>query len=224
LAEAINNANKAWNKRLSEGDRIVRGRVAAELSPENHRLINNLNSEYSRKTAIVDSIHKKLFGNSPIRYNLPTRENAAKMVISKHAPSFLNKARQHHFKWLKNMLIAGKSNKEINAALNKKYKTNIYNPRPSPRRNSPRRQNPFRPNSVRQSESRAIARRQAQHGPSNNTHITWSRNANGKINIHKTLRNLEFSLTNKQKKTLENMPENQAVKALRWFAREAQLR
>ena len=54
----------------------------------------------------------------------------------------------------------------------------------------------------------------------NNTRVTWSRNANGKISIHKTLTNLNLGLTNAQRMVLESMPQNQAINAIRQMARE----
>jgi hypothetical protein len=54
----------------------------------------------------------------------------------------------------------------------------------------------------------------------NNTRITWSRNANGKISIHKTLRNLNLSISPVMKNILANMPENQAMNYIRNLARE----
>ena len=56
-------------------------------------------------------------------------------------------------------------------------------------------------------------------GPVNNTRVTWSRNANGKINRFKTLSNLSLTLTNAQKNTLSNMSENQAMNTIRQLAR-----
>lgn len=57
-------------------------------------------------------------------------------------------------------------------------------------------------------------------GPANNARITWSRNANGKISIHKTLTNLNLGLTNAQRMVLESMPQNQAINAIRQMARQ----
>ena len=57
-------------------------------------------------------------------------------------------------------------------------------------------------------------------GAANNTRITWSRNANGKISIHKTLRNLNLSISPVMKNILANMPQNQAINAIRQMARE----
>jgi predicted flap endonuclease-1-like 5' DNA nuclease len=56
-------------------------------------------------------------------------------------------------------------------------------------------------------------------GPANNTRVTWSRNANGKINRFRTLANLKVTLTNAQKDTLSNMSENQAMHTIRQLAR-----
>jgi hypothetical protein len=57
-------------------------------------------------------------------------------------------------------------------------------------------------------------------GPANNTRVTWSRNANGKINRFKTLSNLRMTLTNAQKNALGAMTENQAMNAIRRLARQ----
>jgi len=57
-------------------------------------------------------------------------------------------------------------------------------------------------------------------GAANNTRITWSRNANGKISIHKTLRNLNLGLTNAQRMVLESMPQNRAMNVIRQMARQ----
>jgi hypothetical protein len=85
---------------------------------------------------------------------------------------------------------------------------------PSPRRNSPRRRtpSPARP-------ANNAHRRIHGVGPSNNTRITWSRNANGKVSIHKTLANINLRLTNEGRAALEQMPENQAMNIIRQLAR-----
>ena len=54
----------------------------------------------------------------------------------------------------------------------------------------------------------------------NNTRITWSRNANGKISIHKTLRNLNLSMPQAMRNILENMPQNRAMNVIRQMARQ----
>lgn len=56
-------------------------------------------------------------------------------------------------------------------------------------------------------------------GTANNTRVTWSRNANGKISIHKTIRNLNLSLSNAERNALEKMSENQALNYIRALAR-----
>ena len=81
-----------------------------------------------------------------------------------------------------------------------------------PKRASPRRTSPPPANNAH--------RRVHGIGPANNTRITWSRNANGKISIHKTLTNLNLGLTNAQRMVLESMPQNQAINAIRQMARQ----
>jgi hypothetical protein len=56
-------------------------------------------------------------------------------------------------------------------------------------------------------------------GPANTTHITWSRNANGKINIHSTINKLKLMLTSEQRNALSKMPKNQAMETIRILAR-----
>jgi hypothetical protein len=57
-------------------------------------------------------------------------------------------------------------------------------------------------------------------GPTNNTHITWSRNANGKINRFNTLEKINMKLSQAERNALRNMSENQAVNYIRTLARE----
>jgi hypothetical protein len=56
-------------------------------------------------------------------------------------------------------------------------------------------------------------------GAANNTHVTWSRNANGRISIHKTIRNLNLSLSNAERNALEKMSENKAMNYIRTLSR-----
>jgi hypothetical protein len=57
-------------------------------------------------------------------------------------------------------------------------------------------------------------------GAANNTRITWSRNANGKVSIHNTLEKISLKLTNAQKNALTQMSENQAMNTIRQMARQ----
>ena len=57
-------------------------------------------------------------------------------------------------------------------------------------------------------------------GAANNTRVTWSRNANGKINRFKTIENINMKLTQAQRNELEQMSENQAVNTIRRLARQ----
>ena len=56
-------------------------------------------------------------------------------------------------------------------------------------------------------------------GPANNMRVTWSRNANGKISIHKTLRNMNMKLTEAQRNALNKMSETNAIAYIRNLAR-----
>jgi hypothetical protein len=62
--------------------------------------------------------------------------------------------------------------------------------------------------------------RRRSPGAANNTRITWSRNANGKINRFKTLENINMRLTTAQRNALLEMSENKAMNYLRNLARQ----
>ena len=81
-----------------------------------------------------------------------------------------------------------------------------------PKRASPRRTSPPPANNAH--------RRVHGIGPANNTRITWSRNANGKVLIHQTLAKLQLRLTNAQRNALSKMSENQAMNTIRQLARQ----
>lgn len=57
-------------------------------------------------------------------------------------------------------------------------------------------------------------------GPANNTRVTWSRNANGKINRFNTLEKINMKLTQEQRNALLEMSENQAKNTIRQLARQ----
>jgi hypothetical protein len=86
-------------------------------------------------------------------------------------------------------------------------------PSPPKRVSPPRRTSPTPANNAH--------RRVHGIGPANNTRITWSRNANGKISIHKTLRNLNLGLTNALRNAISKMSENQAMNTIRQLARRS---
>ena len=84
---------------------------------------------------------------------------------------------------------------------------------PSP----PRRRTPIR---VPSPPANNAHRRVHGIGPVNTTRITWSRNANGKINRFKTLENISLQLTPSQKNAIMEMSENQAMNTIRQLARQ----
>jgi hypothetical protein len=57
-------------------------------------------------------------------------------------------------------------------------------------------------------------------GPANNTRITWTRQANGTINRHKTLEKLNLNLSKNERNALNKMSENNAMAYIRNKARE----
>ena len=73
---------------------------------------------------------------------------------------------------------------------------------------------------ARQANLGIMAGARRSPGAANNTRVTWSRNANGKISIHKTLRNLNLSMPQAMRNILENMPQNRAMNVIRQMARQ----
>jgi copper(I)-binding protein len=73
---------------------------------------------------------------------------------------------------------------------------------------------------ARQTNLGIMGGRRRSPGAANNTRITWSRNANGKINRFKTLENINMKLTQAERNALNNMTENQAVNYIRNLARQ----
>ena len=73
---------------------------------------------------------------------------------------------------------------------------------------------------ARQANLGIMGGRRRSPGAANNTRITWSRNANGKISIHKTLRNLNLHLTQAERNALNKMTENQVKNYIRNLARQ----
>ena len=73
---------------------------------------------------------------------------------------------------------------------------------------------------ARQANLGIMGGRRRSPGAANNTRITWSRNANGKINRFKTLENINMHLTQAQRNALLEMSENQAMNTIRQLARQ----
>jgi hypothetical protein len=73
---------------------------------------------------------------------------------------------------------------------------------------------------ARQTNLGIMGGRRRSPGAANNTRITWSRNANGKINRFKTLENINMRLTTAQRNALLEMSENKAMNYLRNLARQ----
>jgi len=75
----------------------------------------------------------------------------------------------------------------------------------------------LRTNSQRE---RNMQRLQRAAGPANNTRVTWTRRANGMINRHKTLENLNLNLSKNQRNALNKMSETNAMAYIRNKARQ----
>ena len=67
--------------------------------------------------------------------------------------------------------------------------------------------------------ARNAQRLQRAPGPANNTRVTWSRRANGTINRHKTLEQLNLNLSQTERNALNKMSETNAMAYIRNLAR-----
>jgi hypothetical protein len=67
--------------------------------------------------------------------------------------------------------------------------------------------------------ARTMQRLQRAPGPANNTRVTWTRRANGTINRHKTLEQLNLNLSKTERNALNKMSENNAMAYIRNLAR-----
>jgi hypothetical protein len=221
LLAAMNNAQKAERAYVEVSD------AYSNTRPSEQRALWNKLSMISRKwqaaRQLVFELDRKL--GLGLNTNYSAMElNVISNLLTKHLPS------QKHKRWLKGLEEEKKRAMENFA----KFSRNPWalSPSPSRRRPSPRRKTPSPPRPRGPSpRSPATLARQVNLGimggarhpiaTANNTRVTWSRNANGKISIHKTLRNLNLTLTNAQKNALAQMSENKAMNTIRQLARRS---
>lgn len=182
--------------------------------------IDNVLRKWNRARILLKRLENKLEINGrPATYN-EIKMGVISNLLTKHAPLMKEKI------WLKG-LEAEKKRALANFAL-------LSSPsafRASPvRKSSPRRKTPSPPRARGPSpRSPATLAREGALGimggarhrvaSPNNTHITWSRTANGKINRFKTLDNINLRLTNTQRNALARMSESKAVNTIRQLAR-----
>lgn len=223
LAAASNNVHKAEKefKRISNA-------FDATLNPTggftnaSEAAERNMMTAYSRwtnKRSLLNRLEKKTGVNSLYLAMRGVKRNAIANVLKKHKLVAPLIARTQEKVWSRG-LNAEKKRALENFAL-------ISSPsafRASPRRKtpSPKRKTPSPPRRRTPSPARPVNnahRRIHGIGPANNTRVTWSRNANGKISIHKTLTNLDLSLSNAQKNALNQMSETNAIQTIRELAR-----
>ena len=212
LLAAMNNAQKAERRYIQAVNAYHNAN-----SRERHEQGNSVSKaarNWQEARELVNRLEKKL--------GLGLNANYSKMeldiisnLLTKHLPL------QKHKRWLKGL----EAEMERARANFRNFEKGVFHQKsnligeshrkktPSPpKRASPRRTSPPPANNAH--------RRVHGIGPANNTRITWSRNANGKISIHKTLTNLNLGLTNAQRIVLESMPQNQAINAIRQMARQ----
>jgi hypothetical protein len=224
LAAALNNKEKAdkeyTNAYAAFMATLNSAREATPASEAAERKMLAAYPKWKNTRALLQRLEKKLGVNGrAVNYSIVKR-NAIANVLKKHKLAAPLIARAKEKAWLKG-LKAEQNRAMANFAL-------ISSPsafRASPVRTrgaSPKRKTPSPPRRRTPSPARPANnahRRIHGIGPENNTRVTWSRNANGKISIHKTLANLNLSLTSAQKNVLNQMSENNAIKTIRELAR-----
>lgn len=203
-------AYKAWSSSLTwEGNETDRSRAAwrrVEAAQSKLRTatatlkriqqkagVNNLNANYNFfiKSALLSKLIPK---RQQARYERGLREEMARAAANFAEFSSPSKFRQ------------------VSPVRSPKRKT------PSPQR--ARGLSPRSPATLaREADLGIMGGARRPRAPANNTRVTWSRNAHGKIIIHKTLEALGLKLTNAQLNALNRMSQNQAINAIRQLAR-----
>lgn len=204
--------NNRWAINSYRGRHLIR---AAEQK------IDNASRKWHSARALLKRLENKLGVNNLTANYDAIEKGVVSNLLTKHLPIM------KHKRWLKG-LEAEKKRASANFALWSAPSAFRESP---VRSRSPRRKTPSPPRARGPSpRSPATLAREAALGiaggarrppaAANNTRITWSRNANGKISIHKTLKNIKLQLTNAQRNALEQMPENQAMNYIRNLARK----
>jgi hypothetical protein len=213
LLAAMNNAQKA-ERRYIQAVNAYHNANSRERREEGNS-VSKAARNWQEARELVNRLEKKL--------GLGLNANYSKMeldiisnLLTKHLPL------QKHKRWLKGLeaemerarrnfrnFAKGVFHQKINLIGESHRKKT---PSPPKRVSPPRRTSPPPANNAH--------RRVHGIGPANNKRITWSRNANGKISIHKTLEKISLKLTNAQKNALSQMSENQAMNTIRQLARQ----
>ena len=216
LLAAMNNTQKL-EKKYQKAVTNSRALIYADrrLVRAAEQKMRNASTKWQRSRALLKRLENKLGVNGHTVNYGEIEKGLVSNLLTKHLPLM------KHKRWLKG-LEAEKQRALANFALLSSPSAFKASPvrMPSPKRVSPVRSSPPRrrtPSPVRPDNN--AHRRVHGIGPVNTTHITWSRNANGKINRSKTLENISLKLTNAQRKVIEKMPENLAINTIRRLAR-----
>ena len=224
LLAAMNNSQKLekeYTKAVNNFWAIntFRGPAAPVRAAE--QKIADASRKWHRSRALLKRLENKLGVNGHTANYGAIELGVISNLVTKHAPKLKEK------RWLKG-LEAEKKRALANFALWSAPNAFRESPvrMPSPLRKMPRPPRARGPSPrspatlARQVNLGIMGGARRAHGPRNNTHVTWVRRNNGKINRFKTLTNLNLSLTNAQKNALEQMSENQAVNTIRRLARQ----
>ena len=223
LLAAANNVHKAEKEymKISHEYSAIPSWLRWLLLDAAEQKIDKARSKWLKARAILNEREAKTGVNGRrINYHLLSK-NAIANVIKKHKFGGAMIARAKEAVWLRgleaekararanfNEFSKGRLHRYINHIGNSHRKKTTSPPRQrSPARHAP----PPRANNAH--------RRIHGIGPANTTHVTWSRNANGKINIHSTINKLKLTLTSEHRNMLSKMPKNQAMETIRILAR-----
>ena len=189
------------------------------------RKIDVARAKWRKARDLLNRLEEKLGVNGRrINYHLMSK-NAIANVIKKHKLAGPLITRAQDAVWRSGL----ESEKKRAMANFAKFSRNPLGLSPSPphqRRKTPsppraRGPSPRSPATLaRQANLGIMGGARRSPGAANNTRITWSRNANGKVSIHKTLRNLNMTLSQAERNALGAMTENQAMNTIRQLARQ----
>ena len=202
----------------------LRGNASQQAAP-NARKLAALEREYTRVKGLMNAAALSL-------RSLPGRRALREEVASRRITSLLRPFTAR----ISNIAHESGLKAARNAGLAHYYENwgSEENPvwagaRKSPnRRTSPNRQRSPRNTGLRPRSPATLAREQNlgiaggfRHrvASPNASKITWSRNANGKISIYKTMNNLNLGLTNAQRRAIGKMSEEAAMRELQRLAR-----
>jgi len=223
LLAAANNVHKAEKEymKVSHESSSIPSWLRWLLLDAAEQKIDEARSKWLKVRAFLNRLEEKTGVNGRrINYHLVSK-NAIANVLRKHKLGGPMIARAKEAAWLRGLEAekarARANFNEFSKGRLHRYINHIGESHRKKTTSPPRQRSPMRHASPPRANN--AHRRIHGIGSANNKHVTWSRNANGKISIYMTIKNLKLTLTSEQRNALSKMPKNQAMNAIRILAR-----